>query len=451
MRGVRALTAMLVCGLLGCASNGGGPDATVVRTDAVATTDTGRGDAGTDGMEDAGSTDGGMDAGADAGTGTAPEKGPWVLRVDTTRAVVRWETLAMPRVTAITLQSEAADAGTWTTATGSAVAQVVTAGYGLGVSFITQPDLTGTFYMNEVDVTGLAPATCYRYRVVDNEDVTGRFCTMHNETDRSPVQFMAIGDTNPVLGHTTGVVRYGLERHPEFVVHMGDLQYYSSILETWQVWMGLMQPLLREGGDFQPCIGNHENELNGQEFANYYARYWDQPGFDGQLQWYSFATGGVHFFSLSTEENFAEGSAQLAWLDSAMAAAEATPGYRFSILYFHRPLYTVGDAAPEVGLRSSLGARIIAHHIPLVLAGHMHGYERFIVGPVTYVTTAGGGGVIGNVNAGVATYPMDAAMRVASGPYFHAMAITLTDGNIHGEAVDETGIVRDSFDISVPR
>ena len=36
---------------------------------------------------------------------------------------------------------------------------------------------------------------------------------------------------------------------------------------------------------------------------------------------------------------------------AADAAVTAEPGFRFSVVYFHRPLYTLGDSDPLLGLR----------------------------------------------------------------------------------------------------
>jgi len=57
-------------------------------------------------------------------------------------------------------------------------------------------------------------------------------------------------------------------------------------------------------------------------------------------------------------------------------------------VYLHRPLYTLGDANPEVGLRDLLAAAVPGQWRPLVLQGHMQRYERFEVGNITYITTA---------------------------------------------------------------
>ena len=56
------------------------------------------------------------------------------------------------------------------------------------------------------------------------------------------------------------------------------------------------------------------------------------------------------------------GSEQAAWLEQQLADASAQPGYRFSIVYFHRPFITLSEysqdkAAREYSSPSSSSAR----------------------------------------------------------------------------------------------
>jgi acid phosphatase type 7 len=295
-------------------------------------------------------------------------------------------------------------------------------------------------------VSGLTPATCYRYWIVADEEIGGRFCTAHEAMDRTPIRFLAIGDTNPSLGRTAGV----LERAPldeiEFTVHVGDIQYYSSILESWAAWFPQMEPLL-EAAAFQPCIGNHEREIPG-ELEQYYVRFFGGAG-DGNDIRYHYQTGGVHFFSLSSEGED-DLSEQVAWLEAELDAAAASPAYRFAVLYMHRPPYSVSDHGPELGLRAAIAPAVMRHEIPLVIAGHAHGYERFEVGETTYLVTGGGGGALGRVDERVAEFPEDAALRASAGDFFHAVSLTIDVKTIRGETIDRDGLVRDTFMRSVP-
>src|SRR6185369_4196498 len=103
-----------------------------------------------------------------------------------------------------------------------------------------------------------------------------------------------------------------------------------------------------------------------------------------------------------------------------LADAQATPGFRFSIVYMHRPFYTLGDTSPQLDSRKLLEPFFQTLGVKLVLAGHMHGYERFLPpSGITYITCAGGGGVINDVNKGITTYPDDAPYRQVVSDHYH--------------------------------
>jgi acid phosphatase type 7 len=300
-----------------------------------------------------------------------------------------------------------------------------------------------------VVVTDLAPATCYRYRIAGHLESGGRFCTGHESGDSAPIRFLAIGDTNPSLGHTAGVMANAPLDEIEFTVHVGDIQYYSSLIESWASWFPQMTPLMSAAA-FMPCVGNHEREEEvAAEFDDYYTRFWGGAGEGDDIR-YHFATGGVHFFSLSTEDGLYPGQPQVAWLETELDAAAATPGYRFSILYMHRPAYSVSDHGPNYMVRMGIAPSVMEHAIPLVIAGHAHGYERFEVGQTTYLVTGGGGGALGDVNERVMEFPEDAALRESAGDFFHSVAITIDATELRGETIDEDGMIRDTFTRPLP-
>src|SRR5687767_10199540 len=130
------------------------------------------------------------------------------------------------------------------------------------------PDLPGTYYPTEVVLTGLEPGRCYRYTLDAEPARGGRVCTARPSGD--PFTFLAIGDTNPALGSTEGLLEHVLAEGPDFTVHTGDIQYYASVFESWVSWYDVMGPMLQQGA-FEPSIGNHESEIEG-EFENYYTR-----------------------------------------------------------------------------------------------------------------------------------------------------------------------------------
>ncbi len=207
-----------------------------------------------------------------------------------------------------------------------------------------------------------------------------------------------------------------------------------------------MQPMLSQGGFF-PAVGNHESETP-EEYVGFDMRYFGGAGFGGMEQYWSFSSAGVWFFSCDTELPLDPGSAQGGWLVAGLENAVTQPGFRFSIVYMHRPIVTCGDTGDNPALRAELEPIFVQNHVPVVIQAHMHGYERFEFGNITYLTIAGGGGAIGDPNANVSrSY---CGQRVASGGIRHAAIFDLGTGKIDGTIVEWTGQVFDSFTETVP-
>jgi len=272
----------------------------------------------------------------------------------------------------------------------------------------------------------------------------GRVCTARPPDPSATFEIAAIGDTSPVLA-SKPVVEQLVARKPELVLHAGDLQYYSTVIGSWRLWFRDMQPLLSAGA-FYPVVGNHEDEVEA-EFTNTFARYWDPAGTDGSTTNYHFESGGVHFFAVNSED-IGDYDPTFQWLQAKLTEVEALPGYRFSIVYFHRPIYTLARHAPSLGLRATLQPIIEAHTVPLVLQGHNHAYERFLVNGVTYLVVGNGGSGAYDVDANVAAFPDEVQLRVASGQFYGVTFLKISAGQIDGEAVDDTGAVRDTFQLS---
>lgn len=405
--------------------------------------------------------DAGLDAGVDAGrmrrdagpvhlppaASPAPYRGPWALQGETDRMVVRWETFGEAPVTAAVIVTSE-EGGAESRHVGESVPSEIDFTFGTTSVLVMLPDFAGTYYMNEVVVTDLEPATCYRYTVEGYEEHGGRFCTMHEADDHTtPISFLWLADTSPLLEAGEAVLDAVIESNPEFVVHGGDLQYYSALFESWNLWFQDMAPML-EVGAFYPCIGNHEQERDG-EYEATYARFFAQPSRDGTTSQYHYETGGVHFFSINSEDDIGEYDDDFSWLDDALAEAKTQPGYRASIVYFHRPIYTLAKHAPSLPLRSVLQPIFEAHDVDLVLQGHNHSYERFEVNGITYLVAGGGGSVLRDESASVDAFPDELPLRQAAGRFHHGVIVTIDADGIHGEAIDTEGVSRDSFNIAL--
>jgi hypothetical protein len=299
--------------------------------------------------------------------------------------------------------------------------------------------------MHQAVLTTLSPATCYTYQLVQDATKKGRFCTARASGD--PLTFWHVGDTNPGFGpYAAGDLQYLLPHDPDFTLHGGDIQYYDSGLETWASWFPVMEPMLAQGAFF-PAVGNHESETP-TEYIDYSTRFFGGAGFDGTLNYYRFENAGVWFFSLDTELPISVGSDQGNWLVQGLADAASQPGFRFSIVYMHRPLVTCGDTGDDPVDRAELEPIFQQYKVPLVFQSHMHGYERFVFPNITYVTSAGGGGAIGDVNAN--TQRSYCGQRVASGGYRFGVLMQLGPSGLSGTTISWQGQVLDTFTIPQP-
>ncbi len=371
-------------------------------------------------------------------------KGPWSLAVNDTSAKIRWEACHAGTSGDVFYAPEGGGAEQKATSTETAITIPLT---NRAVVATTPPDWAGTYYTHEAALTDLAPATCYAYRLAAQDGAKGRFCTARRPGD--PVRFLAIGDTNPLLGdNTKKVLAQVLPKNPDFILHGGDIQYYESGLETWAAWFPIMQPLLAQGAFFA-AIGNHEDEMQSPgELTTYSLRFFGNAGFDGTSTYYRVSSGGIWFFSVNTELPIDPQSEQAAWLVKELADASTQPGFRFSVVFMHRPLLTCGDTGDNLAAQPYFEAVFKQYKVPLVLQAHMHGYERFEYNGITYVTSAGGGGNINDVNQNASRAYCNT--RVASGPWYHATIFDVTAGMLAAAAIDADGVTRDTFSHAVP-
>jgi len=373
--------------------------------------------------------------------------GPWALRFDETHATVRWDA-CRPTVAAVTVQPE--QGGPTRTVQASYRSADVRASYEGAPN--VPPDRPGRYFTGEVVIDGLEPSTCYRYALEGDAARVGRVCTARRSGE--PFVFLAMGDTNVSHGETQKLLATVLEgrtfsKKPDFSLHLGDMQYYDQVVESYANWFPVMQPLLAAGA-LQPSVGNHEFERT-HEFEDYYVRLFGGAGRDGPLEYYRFDSGGVWFFSLDSEFDMGPDSPQGKWFAEKLADAASRPGYRFSVVYFHKPWITLSvyPNAPE--LRAAYRSAFARYGVKLVLQGHVHGYERYVEHGVTYVVSGGGGAALHALDETVATRPIEAKLRAARAERHHGTLVRVLADRFEGRVVASDGSELDAFAVPLAR
>jgi hypothetical protein len=203
----------------------------------------------------------------------------------------------------------------------------------------------------------------------------------------SPFTFAVVGD----LGQTSDSEKtrnHVLESGATFVVHAGDLSYADCDQERWDSFGELMHPLSSKA-TWMPVAGNHEVESPGGDcnttsrFEAYEHRYAQflpfQAAKSDDSQYYSYDAAGVHFVMLCSYIDYSVGSPQLEWIAADLASVDRTVT-PFVVAVVHSPWYNSNHhhrhEAEEVVFRRNAEPLLHAAEVDLMLAGHVHAYER---------------------------------------------------------------------------
>jgi hypothetical protein len=143
--------------------------------------------------------------------------------------------------------------------------------------------------------------------------------------------------------------------------------------------------LLTAVGNHEHVAGNITRAGSGAQksaFAAYEARFpapSDAPTGGSANYWYSTDVGAAHLLFISSEHDAGPGSAQGAWAAADLAAVDrrATP---WVVAVIHRPIYSAAllewkDHSPG-GELSAAWEPLFRGAVDLVLAGHIHSYDR---------------------------------------------------------------------------
>ena len=179
-----------------------------------------------------------------------------------------------------------------------------------------------------------------------------------------------------------------------------------------------------------PTPGNHETPTSAG-----YDPYWgaQAPTTNGG-HYYSFDAGGWHLVSLDSEEPIGSGSAQLAWLQSDLAAHAGT----CTIAFDHKPRFTDGLFAGKYETTlAPLWATLKGHAVAL-LSGPDHNYQRFK--PVDDITQF----VVGTGGHGFHAISPTAALAAWTDNHYGALHLSLGAGQAAFEFVATDGTQLDS-------
>jgi acid phosphatase type 7 len=185
------------------------------------------------------------------------------------------------------------------------------------------------------------------------------------------------------------------ELHPDAVVISGDLPYDGANIDDYKIFHQETAAWRDQHLRIYPALGNHElHKDEAREPKNWWAAF---PELNGR-RWYSVAFGEQYIIALDSDLPLTNGSRQQLWLADQLHHLPAKTRYVFFSLH-HPPVADSieGSHSHDVRPNEKALASFLAKEAPasraqfIVIAGHIHNYQRFSQDGITYLVSGGGG------------------------------------------------------------
>ena len=183
--------------------------------------------------------------------------------------------------------------------------------------------------------------------------------------------------------------------HPDAVMLSGDVPYDGSNVDDYSVFHSETTAWRGEHLRVYPALGNHElHKDEVREPKNWWNTF---PELKGR-RWYSVEFANSYLVVLDSDLSLTDGSRQKAWLIDQFQHLPVQT--RFVFISMHHPPVADSivdssshDVRPnERDLAVTLEAQVkVLRAQIIVVAGHIHNYQRFFQNGVTYLVSGGGG------------------------------------------------------------
>jgi hypothetical protein len=199
--------------------------------------------------------------------------------------------------------------------------------------------------------------------------------------------------TNPMARRAL-VARIAAER-PDALLISGDLPYDGANSDDYRVFEQETAVWREAHLRVYPALGNHE--LHKDEIREP-RNWWSTFPELNRRRWYSVAFGSQYLVAVDSDLPLTTGSRQQLWLADQLAHLPAETQFVFLSLH-HPPVADpiAGDHSHDVRENEAALASFLASRAPslpaelIVIAGHIHNYERFSRNGIVYLVSGGGG------------------------------------------------------------
>ena len=250
--------------------------------------------------------------------------------------------------------------------------------------------------------------------------------------------------TNPVARRA--LVARVAEEKPDLLLLSGDVPYSGNVTNDYAVFREETAAWRAAGLRVFPAMGNHELH-GGDSLQNWWSAF---PELKGR-RWYSVQFGEVYVITVDSNLDLTAGSAQSAWLAKQLGQLPKETRYVFISLH-HPPVADPILNNPSHNVRPNEDAlarqlEAAAAKTPakfIVIAGHIHAYQRFERNGIVYLVSGGGGAAQHSIDRSAADLYQDNVF-----PNFHYVKFTPQDGALKATMyrLDDKGrfVAGDSF------
>jgi len=239
--------------------------------------------------------------------------------------------------------------------------------------------------------------------------------------------------TSP-LARAALIARIGEER-PDAILISGDLPWHGGEKDDYARFRSETEAWRSRRLRVIPALGNHEFSqcLPDACLENWWRAF---PELRGQRWHAAEIARNVRVIALDTMSPLTDGSEQLTWLKDTVAGLP--PAVEFVIVTLHHP--PVADIQTRLRLDHNPRPNEIAlaEYLEqaarssqarfIVVAGHIHNYERFLQNEVIYLVSGGGGAVPYEVDR----TPSDLYKGIDF-PNYHYIRLSVVAGRLKGE------------------
>lgn len=232
---------------------------------------------------------------------------------------------------------------------------------------------SGTSFFKYVFPSPATPNSTIYYKIYDSATSTWTaqktFATAP-PSNATKFSFCALGDSRSNVSTVwKNVSNLANAKKSALTVFNGDVTNSGGSASEYDAWFTHGAAYL-ENNVVYHSLGNHD--VAG---AAYYQNIFELPKTNGSNLYYAAKYGNAIFITLNSENP--SNAAQLTWLQTTLAAADADPTITWKIISFHKPLFNIGDHAGEMNsYRSTWWKAFDDYGVDLLLNGHDHNYQR---------------------------------------------------------------------------